>query len=110
MKEDWTLIFAIACWCSGYIETRKFLEVIVGNLEISFIVFAIESRSLNRPFRMLVRTKSCLIGMRNGNPSGWIKINVDGSLFEQSSKAACAGVFWDELGEWVLGFKRKLGP
>ena len=42
-------------------------------------------------------------------PFGWLKINVDGSLFQQTEEAMCAGVFHDENGMWILGFGRKLG-
>ena len=42
-------------------------------------------------------------------PSSWTEVNVDCSLYEQSTEAACAAVFRDETGSWLMGFSRKLG-
>ena len=36
-------------------------------------------------------------------------MDVDGSFYEQISEVACAGCFWDDSGDWLLGFGRKLG-
>ena len=44
-------------------------------------------------------------------PGGnWIKINVDGFLYDQSYEAACAGMARDSPGSWVFEFGRKLSP
>lgn len=34
----------------------------------------------------------------------WVKTNTDGSVRQQGKQAACAGVFRDMHGRWVLGF------
>lgn len=40
---------------------------------------------------------------------GWLKLNTDGSWNATSSKASGGGLIRDELGNWVVGFTRKLG-
>lgn len=42
-------------------------------------------------------------------PPLWTKCNVDRSIIENIKMAACAGVFWDEFGNWIYGFVRNLG-
>lgn len=37
---------------------------------------------------------------------GWVKLNVDGSLWPQS--AGCGGVLRDASGKWICGFAQKL--
>ena len=34
---------------------------------------------------------------------------MDRSIIENIMMAACAGVFWDEFGNWIYGFVRNLG-
>lgn len=39
--------------------------------------------------------------------AGWLKFNIDGTVKADSS-AECGGVLWDDHGNWVLGFCKKL--
>ena len=40
---------------------------------------------------------------------GWLKLNTDGSWNAASGKAIGGGLIRDSLGNWVVGFTRKLG-
>nr|POE53032.1 putative ribonuclease h protein [Quercus suber] len=40
---------------------------------------------------------------------GWLKLNTDGSCNAALGKAAGGGLVRDNLGNWVVGFARKLG-
>lgn len=42
-------------------------------------------------------------------PMGWVKCNVDGSLYASTMNVTCAGIFRDEYGRWVQGFMCNLG-
>lgn len=45
----------------------------------------------------------------NSHHLGWFKFNVDGSVRNPNSLAACGGVCRDDSGKWVLDFCRNLG-
>ena len=40
---------------------------------------------------------------------GWFKLNTDGASRGSSSSAAGGGLIRDEVGNWVIGFSRKIG-
>ncbi|KAL0007565.1 hypothetical protein SO802_009067 [Lithocarpus litseifolius] len=40
---------------------------------------------------------------------GWMKLNTDGSCNAAAGKAAGGGLIRDDMGNWVVGFTRKLG-
>ena len=42
-------------------------------------------------------------------PSGWKKLNTDGSSIGCMERAGCGGVIKDEHGNWVTGFTRHVG-
>ncbi|KAE8671154.1 hypothetical protein F3Y22_tig00111990pilonHSYRG00043 [Hibiscus syriacus] len=42
-------------------------------------------------------------------PTGWFKINADGSRHPSSGLSACAGVILDSNGKWINGFSTALG-
>ena len=41
-------------------------------------------------------------------PSGWTKLNTDGAALGNPGVAGCGGIVWDERGNWVAGFARKI--
>ncbi|KAJ1434990.1 Ribonuclease H-like superfamily [Sesbania bispinosa] len=59
-----------------------------------------------------VRSSSCnreeFIKWVFPNP-GWIKVNVDGSVWPGENWTGCGGVFRGLYGKWVLGFLMNLG-
>ncbi|KAL0004547.1 hypothetical protein SO802_012108 [Lithocarpus litseifolius] len=42
-------------------------------------------------------------------PSGWKKLNTDGSCIGNSRRSGCGGAVRDEHGEWIVGFSRYIG-
>nr|GMC93188.1 putative ribonuclease H [Ipomoea batatas] len=61
-----------------------------------------------------------VVGMNTGHPvdevvrwtvppSGWIKINVDGSCTQSTGAAACGGLSQDHQGRWLRGFMHNIG-
>ena len=42
-------------------------------------------------------------------PTGWKKLNTDGSYLGGLDRAGCGGLVRDEQGEWVVGFTRHIG-
>ena len=39
----------------------------------------------------------------------WMKLNTDGAVFGNPIQVGRGGVIWDNNGDWVAGFVRKLG-
>ncbi|KAF7821450.1 ribonuclease H [Senna tora] len=42
-------------------------------------------------------------------PPGFVKLNVDGSFWQQTNSVGCRGVIRDSNGNWLAGFSRSLG-
>ncbi|XP_031108687.1 uncharacterized protein LOC116013175 [Ipomoea triloba] len=42
-------------------------------------------------------------------PDGWTKMNIDGSRDTLTGHASCGGLLRDVIGNWLLGFKAKVG-
>ena len=41
--------------------------------------------------------------------AGWMKLNIDGSVFGSLGVAGCGGVIRDDYGQWISGFTKRIG-
>ncbi|KAK8672776.1 hypothetical protein V6N13_111137 [Hibiscus sabdariffa] len=41
-------------------------------------------------------------------PTGWFKLNCDGSRLPNSGVATCGGVVRNDLGDWIIGYSKML--
>ena len=106
----WKILFPQVVWTlwlyrnKAIFQTKK-IEVGTSacciKKEVEF--YAIVPNGPNKPRQMQVQVRWLK------PPSGWTKLNIDGSVLGSPMKAGGGGVLRSSDGEWVASFMRKLG-
>ncbi|XP_050242423.1 uncharacterized protein LOC126691393 [Quercus robur] len=109
-KPPWKITFSFAMWClwknrnmvvfHGKRVNQNLPKEIMDQV-LEFIYCVQSPRSPNHKISRNLRWER--------PPTGWKKLNTDGSRLGGSDRAGCGGLVRDEHGEWVAGFTRHIG-
>ena len=65
--------------------------------------YAIVPNEPNKPCRVQIQVKW------TKPPTGWVKLNTDGTMYENPVKVGGGGALRSSSGDWIGGFVRKMG-
>ena len=109
-KPHWRLLFPFAVWLIWKSRNQLVLNGINPNPNLPSIINS-----------QVVDFMHCVPSPRQSTqsvirrvwwerpPSGWKKLNTDGSWIGNSRRSRCGGAVRDEHGEWIAGFSRYIG-
>ena len=106
----WKILFPQAIWAI-WLQRNKALfqtgRVVEGTsslcLKKGLEYFAIVPNEPNKPGRVQIQVKW------NKPPIGWVKRNIDGTMYGNPVKVGGGGILRSSSGDWIGGFVRKMG-
>ncbi|KAJ1433963.1 Ribonuclease H domain [Sesbania bispinosa] len=110
--HEWSSLFSIAIWLIWQSRNAWVFEGVVFNsssLVHKIIAYAQAGTAIQSyPVRQSHSYRDEFIKWSFPDP-GWLKINVDGSVWKELNWAGCGGVVRGADGKWMLGFSMNLG-
>ena len=109
-KPYWRLLFPFAVWLIWRIRNQLVFNGKNPNLNLPLVInsqvveFMHCVPSLRQPTQSVIRRVRW-----ERPPSGWKKLNTDGSCIGNLRSSGCGGAVRDEHGEWIAGFSRYIG-
>ncbi|GLT35133.1 hypothetical protein SLA2020_096110 [Shorea laevis] len=107
----WAVIFCFVIW-GLWIQHNQFIyrhqNIDAQNTSNIIMDRVIEFWSSN-PLSCSTTRKQIRLISWEPPPTGWIKLNTNGSVISNPGTTSCGGLFWDSQGQWVVGFTRRIG-
>ncbi|XP_028754654.1 uncharacterized protein LOC114714122 [Neltuma alba] len=110
-RWQWLKVFALTCWllwknrCRGVMEGKRSHaeELIHAGLHL-----LMESAEQGELKHQLFGTCTDWEAKWTPPPEGFVRLDTDGSV-NTLKFAACGGIVRNSVGQWLVGFKKKLG-
>lgn len=109
--SDWNLIWGVAVWLlwkwrSNSIFRTDFIKP-YNPLAVVNSVWRTFAQS--EDLREVVNSSTTVTRVTWEPPQlGWVKVNVDGAVTRNRTRAGCGGVITDHKGNWIVGFTQML--